>query len=119
MYQVTESLVRISGVHQQDMRPLFPVLPHEMIGKETFPAAAGAEYEFVSVGHYPFFHGQIRYVEEDGLSRQPVHHADAEGRERVAVTRFCREEAERLRDERVERLFGREVRLVSRYARPI
>ena len=32
----------------------------------------------VSYTHLPFFHGQIRYVEEDGLSRQPVHHADAE-----------------------------------------
>ena len=99
--------------------PLFPVLPHEMIGKETFPAAAGAEYEFVSVGHYPFFHGQIRYVEEDGLSRQPVHHADAEGRERVPVTGFSREETERLPGKRVERLFGRKVRFISRYARPI
>ena len=119
MYQVTESLVRISGVHQQDMRPLFPVLPHEMVGKETFPAAAGTEYELVSVSHHPFFHGQVRYVEEDGLSRQPVHHADAEGRERVPVTGFSREETERLPGKRVERLFRREVSLVTRYAGPI
>ena len=90
-----------------------------MVGEERLPATARSKYELVAVGGDAFLHGQIRYVEEDGLSRQPVHHADAEGRERVPVTGFSREETERLPGKRVERLFGRKVRFISRYACPI
>lgn len=67
MYQVTESLVRISGVHQQDMRPLFPVLPHEMVGKEALSAATGAEDKFVTVRYYPFFMGKSDMSRKTGF----------------------------------------------------
>ena len=90
-----------------------------MVGKETLSASTGAEYELVSISHHPFLHGQIRDVQKDRLARQPVHHTDTEGGQRVPVTCLGREEAERLPGKRVERLFRGEVRLVSRYACPI
>ena len=75
------------------MRALFPILPHHMVGEKALSAARRAEDELVPVGHHPLFHGQVRYVEEDGLSRQPVHHAQPEGGKRVPVAGFCRKEA--------------------------
>ena len=53
------------------------------------------------------------------LSRQSVHHLDAEGRERTAVVRFLREEADRWLDKCIERLFCREITLVAGDARPV
>lgn len=49
------------------MRPLFPVLSHKMVGKETLPAAAGAEYELVSVSHHPFFMGKSDMSRKTGF----------------------------------------------------
>lgn len=54
-----------------------------------------------------------------GLSRQSVHHADTERGKRVPVTGLRCEKAECLPGECVERLFRREVSLVTRYAGPI
>ena len=64
-------------------------------------------------------HRQVADVEVQRFSREPVHHLDAEGRERIAVVGFLREEAHRLLDEGVETLFRREVRRVAGHRRPV
>ena len=54
----------------------------------------------------------------DGLSRQPVHHADAERRERVLVGSFPDEQAQRLLNKGVETLLEWEITGVAGYRRP-
>jgi len=100
------------------VRSLFPILPDEVIGKETLAAARWAEDELITVRHDSLLHRQIRNVEEDGLSRQTVHHADAEGGKRVLTASLRREEAKGLFHEGVETLLGREIGLVARNTRP-
>ena len=101
------------------MRTLLVVLPHEVVHKEGFAAARRTQHELVAVGRDTPLHRQVADVEVQRFSRKPVHHLDAEGRERAAVVGFLREEAHRLLDECMETLFRREVRRVAGHRRPV
>ena len=101
------------------MGTLLIVLAHDVVHKETFTAARRPQHELVAVGDDALLHGQVTDVKVQGLPRQPVHHLDAEGRERTAVVRFLDEEASRLLDEGIETFFGREVRLIAGDACPV
>ena len=76
-------------------------------------------YCVITVGRDTSLHGQVGDVKVQRFSREPVHHLDAEGRERAAVVGFLCEQAHRLFDEGVETLFRREVRRIAGYRRPV
>ena len=89
-----------------------------MVHKERFSATTRPKYELVAIGNHSLLHRQVRYIQMQRSARHPIHHLDAEGRERTLVIRFFREEAQGLRDERVETFLERKIPLVPRYARP-
>ena len=110
--------IGVSRIHQHDMGTLLIVLAHDMVHEERLSAARRPQHELVAVGDDALLHGQVTDVVQ-GLPRQPVHHLDAEGRERTAVVRFLDEEASCLLDEGIETFLGREVRLIAGDACPV
>ena len=100
------------------MRPLFPILPHQMVGKKLFPLPLGPRMNLFTVGHHPFFSWASPICRGRRAFPSACPPCGCRRGERVPVTGFGREEAECLPGECVERLFRREVRLVTRYARP-
>ena len=101
------------------MCALLIILAHEVVHEERLAAARRTQHELVAVGRDTPLHGQVGDVKVQRFSREPVHHLDAEGRERAAVVGFLREQAHRLFDESVETLFRREVRRIAGYRRPV
>ncbi len=99
-----QALIGVSRVHQHDVRTLFVVLPHEVVHEERLAAARRTQHELVAVRGDAPLHGQVADVEVQRFTREPVHHLDAEGRERRAVIGFLREQAHRLLDEGMETL---------------
>ena len=91
----------------------------QVVHEERLAAARRTQHELVAVGRDTPLHRQVADVEVQRFSREPVHHLDAEGRERTAVVGFLREEAHRLFDEGMETLFRREVRRVAGHRRPV
>ena len=87
--------------------------------KNDLPLPEGPNTNLLRLVVMPFFHRQVGDVKVQRLSREPVHHLDAEGRERAAVVGFLREEAHRLFGEGVERLLCRKVRRVAGHRRPV
>ena len=87
------------------MRTLLVVLPYEVVHEKRLAAARRTQHELVAVGRDAPLHRQVGDVKVQRFSSEPVHHLDAEGRERAAVVGFLREEAYRLLDEGVETLF--------------
>ena len=116
---LAQALIGVSRVHQHHVRTLLVVLPHEVVHKKGFAAARRTQHELVAVGRDTPLHRQVADVEVQRFSRKPVHHLDAEGRERTAVVGFLREEAHRLLNEGVETLFRLEVRRVAGHRRPV
>ena len=90
-----------------------------MVHEEGLAAARRTQHKFVTVGRDAPFHRQVADVEVQRFPREPVHHLDAERRERTAVVGFLREEAHRLFDEGVETLLRREVRRVAGHGCPV
>ena len=101
------------------MRALLVILSHEVVHEKRLAAARRTQYELVAVGGDAPLHRQVGNVKVQRFSREPVHHLDAEGRERAAVVGFLREEAHRLFDKGVETLFRRKVRRIAGHSRPI
>ena len=101
------------------MRALLIILPHQVVHEKRLAAARRTQHELVAVRGDAPLHGQVGDVEVQRFPREPVHHLDAEGRERATVVGFLREQAHRLFDEGVETLFRREVSRVAGYRRPI
>ncbi len=101
------------------MRALLVVLAHQMVHEERLAATRRTQYELVPVRGDAPLHRQVTDVEVQRFAREPVHHLDAEGRERTAVVGFLREEAHRLFGEGVERLLRRKVRRVAGHRRPV
>ena len=101
------------------MCALLIILAHEVVHEERLAAARRTQHELVAVGRDTSLHGQVGDVKVQRFSREPVHHLDAEGRERAAVVGFLCEQAHRLFDESVETLFRREVRRIAGYRRPV
>ena len=89
-----------------------------MVHEERFPATTRPKYELVAIGNHALLHWQVRNIQMQWSARHPIHHLDTEGRERTLVIRFFREEAQGLRDERVETFLERKIPLVPWYARP-
>ena len=116
--QLAQPLVRVARVDQHDVAVLLVILAHEVVHEERLAAPARTEDELVAVRDHPFLHRQVADVQMQRSARHPVRHLDAEGRERVPVVRLLGEEAQGLRDERVEALLEGEVPLVARYRRP-
>ena len=116
---LAQALIGVSRVHQHHVRTLLVVLPHEVVHEKRLATARRTQHELVAVGGDAPLHRQVADVEVQRFSREPVHHLDAEGRERAAVVGFLREEAHRLLDEGVETLFRREVRRVAGHRRPV
>ena len=114
-----QALIGVSRVHQYHMCALLIILAHEVVHEERLAAARRTQHELVAVGRDTPLHGQVGDVKVQRFSREPVHHLDAEGRERVAVVGFLCEQAHRLFDEGVETLFRREVRRIAGYRRPV
>ena len=118
MDQLAQSLIRVARVDQYDVAVLLVILAHKVVHKERLAASARTEDKLIAVRDHAFLHRQVANVQMQRSARHPVHHLDAEGRERVLVVRFFGEEAQGLRDERVETLLEREVPFVPRYRRP-
>ena len=118
-YHLAQPLIGVSRIHQHHVRALLVVLAHEVVHEERLSAARRTQHELVAVGGDAPLHGQVADVEVQGLAREPVHHLDAEGRERAAVVGLLREEAHGLFDEGVERLLRREVRRIAGQRRPV
>ena len=116
--KAAESLVGVTGVHQQHMRSLLVIMAHHVVGEEGLAAAGRTEYELVAVGYRAVPHRQVGDVQVDRLPGQPVHHADAEGRERVPAGCLPDEQAQGLLDEGVEALLRRKIACIARYRRP-
>ena len=116
--QLAQPLVRVARVDQHDVAVLLVILAHEVVHEERLAASARTEDKLVAVRDHPFLHRQVADVQMQRSARHPVRHLDAEGRERVLVVRLFGEEAQGLRDERVEALLEGEVPLVARYRRP-
>ena len=87
------------------MCALLIILAHEVVHEERLAAARRTQHELVAVGRDTSIHRQDEDVKVQRFSREPVHHLDAEGRERAAVVGFLCEQAHRLFDEGVETLF--------------
>ena len=113
-----QSLIRVSGIHKDNVRSLFIILPDKMVHEERLAAAARSQHELVAVGRDAAFHRKVGNVDVQRLSRQTVHHLYAERRKRAAVVGLFRKEAYRLFGEGVEALFGREIGGIAGYGRP-
>ena len=87
--------------------------------KKDLPLPEGPSTNLLRLVVIPRFMGRSGDVKVQRFSREPVHHLDAEGRERAAVVGFLCEQAHRLFDEGVETLFRREVRRIAGYRRPV
>ena len=111
--QPAQPLVAVPRVHQQDVRPLFIVVAHEVVGEEGLPAARRPQHELVAVGDDALAHRLVRDVQVQRPAAQPVGHLDAERRGRGGVVRLPDEQAGGLLGERVEGLLGREPALAS------
>ena len=118
MDKAAQSLIGVSGIHQQHMRTLLVILAYHVVGEKRFPAARRSEDEFVPVGDCAVLHRQVGNIQMDGFSGQAVHHADAKRRERVLVGGFPDEQAQGLLDKGVETLLGREISGIAGYCRP-
>ena len=115
----TQSRIRMTRVNQYDVGTLLIVLAHDVVHEETLSAARRPKYELVSVGGDTLLHRQITNVNVQWLSRQPVHHFYSKWRERRPVVGLFGKQAHCWLDERIKRLFGREVALVAGDARPV
>ncbi|EEO61245.1 hypothetical protein BSBG_02217 [Bacteroides sp. 9_1_42FAA] len=118
MYHLAQPLVGVARVHQYHVGALLKVLADKVVHEERLAAARRPQHELVAVRRHAALHRQVGDVDVQGLAADAVRHADAEGRRRVLVVGLAREEAYRLSDERVERLFRRKVRRIAGDARP-
>ncbi|CCY05087.1 predicted protein [Eggerthella sp. CAG:1427] len=109
----TQALIAVTRIHDDDVRALLVVLPHEVVHEKGLAATAWAQHKFVSIGRNTPFHRQVADVQMERFARQPVHHLHSERRHRIPVVGLLRKEAYRLLDEGVEALLRGEVRLIA------
>ncbi len=100
------------------MRALLIILAYQMVCEERLAATRRAENELVAVGGYAALHRLVGNIQMDRLTREAIHHLYAEWRQAAAVVGFGSEKAHGRLDERIERFFSGEIRLVARHRRP-
>ena len=118
VYHLAKPLIGVTRIDKHYVRALLVILAHHVVHEEGFSATAGPQHEFVSVGRDSLFHRQVGNIHVQGLSREPVHHLDAERRRRVLVVRFLREETDRLFDKGIKGFLRRKIGGVARNTRP-
>ena len=77
--QITRELERKYGLHDAERK-----------SRRTDMPPVSYTHLLVAVGRDTPLHRQVADVEVQRFSRKPVHHLDAEGRERAAVVGFLR-----------------------------
>ena len=80
--------------------------------------STGAPLRVVTVCYRAVLHGQIGNIQMDGLSGQPVNHADAERGKRILVRGLTDEQTQGLLDEGVETFLRRKITCIAGYRRP-
>ncbi len=118
VYKTAKALVGIASVYQDDMRSLFVILAHHVVGEKRLAAARRPEDELVAVGGYAPFHRLVGYVEVDRFAGEPVHHLYSEWRKAAAVVCLGGEETGRRLDKGIKTFLGGEIPLIAGYRRP-
>lgn len=97
------------------MRPLFVILPGNVIDKKRFARPARSDEEFILIPANTPAHRLVRYIQMDRFPRQPIDHLDSERAGRIPVIGFPGKKTQGLFGERVKTFLARTVPGIAGY----
>src|SRR4051812_26246933 len=90
-----------------------------MVCEERFTRTRRTKYKLVPVGDDTTFHRQIRYVQMDRLSSQPISHLNTKWRWRIVVIGFFGEKTQGRFNEGVKTFLARKITSIAWHSCPV